>query len=160
MVDEVKATSPGESASETKTLDYPSLHGVQEARERREKAVQEKVDKEMRETYPKMAAEKKAEMLTGSPKGDLGKDYELTADDPETGELENAIGLFESEKYEELSDLVERELTEIGAGVEEIGLFNFAKKHASDSPEWAAWIKNAVENLYQHKRAARLHGQE
>ena len=50
-----------------------------------------------------------------------------------------------------ISQAVEAELKALKAGPEEMELFNYARKYATRSKEWKAWIKKAVHNLFQYK---------
>jgi len=62
------------------------------------------------------------------------------------------------ESYQELGDRIEAELISLGAPEDgrEFKLLGYAKDFATDSKEWAAWIKRAITNLNNYKKAVRL----
>jgi len=148
----------------TDQLDYPSMDGMQEAKEKEEKEARERADRELKEGYPTQWEQRNAELEKENLKNKLineNEEVEFNEEDPEFVEYNEMLELFNQgtkESYQELADRVEAELISLGASSDgrEFKLLNYAKDFALDSPKWQDWIRNAIKNLHAYKKSIRI----
>jgi len=166
----LKETPEGKSAAEEKVLEYPSMEGLRNPAE--EKILQErKSEDQFQLKYPSMQEGASGQIKTESPPGLQTKDdrtgdllnekVELNDQDPEFvdhNEMMQLLSQDTQEGYKELADRVEADLISLGAPEDgrEFELLRYAKSFAVDSKPWKDWIRTAVTNLSNYKKAVRL----